>query len=484
MPDSSKESRIPVGTQFSPNTINLKAYAEMAVKYGGDPDKLREVVVDPPVRAKPYSKEPTRRMRGLPLEAGKQYGLFEGEDYNATELAKRLANTPEPEIYDVFARHILLNKGGLRVVEAAQEMELDGLNVTGDTLARYLTDQGFRVTVHNTAINTMRMWLGKAGVFPESGRVKNAWVVDRERKAELLQLDDDQIGLLADLTEQQRAFVRALCRLDPKGWYQANNVRDLAEGTMPVRFDRSSLPKYVLKPLEETGIIEFRTKGTSGGKSSELRTTDAFKTEILKPFVENTIDDLDGALTRYYRKRPEDIFEALASSNAHRKGEALEAFSVYIMRLLGLRFIGWRKRASSTAYGEIDVLMSGMFGGLATTWQVQCKNTPSSKVSLEDIAKEVGLLPVTNATHILFIANSDFTSDARDYADAMMTRSPVGLYLLGKEDFESIKDDPGSIGHILKREARRVDEIQRRAPVWGGISQTSENTDDPDLFSL
>src|SRR3989338_6530011 len=132
MPLIGKESRIPVGTQFSPDLVNLSAYAKMIVEHSGNIEVLHEAVVKSPVRIKAYASPPTPRMKGLPLEAGVQYGLLTEGKYEATDLTRKLASLWEPEIYEVFSRYILLNLGGLRVVEAAQEMALDGRDITGD----------------------------------------------------------------------------------------------------------------------------------------------------------------------------------------------------------------------------------------------------------------------------------------------------------------------------------------------------------------
>lgn len=466
MAAANKESQIPVGTQFSPSLVDLGAFARAAVEHSGDRNELEAAVIQAPVRIKPYASPPTRRMRGLPLEAAVQYELLTPDTYEATDLARELAQMGEAEMYRAFARHILLNLGGLRVVEAAQEMHLDGRNVTGDTLAQYLTDQGFRVSVHNTAINTLRMWLAKAGLFPESGRGAGAWRPDPAVKEGLVGMSDDTIAALAALTPEQVAFAKALARRNPDDWTPAAELRDLAEAAEGVRIGRGSLPNEVLRPLEEAGLIEYRTGGTSGGKTSELRTTEAFQAEVLEPFLERTLKDLDPAVTAYYRTRPADIFASLDSRDTYEKGHALEAFAVMVMRLLGLRFVGWRRRAEETGYSEVDVLMAGLFGAVPTTWQVQCKNTPSGQIRLEDVAKEVGLIPLTRATHILVLANAPFTRDARRYADAIMQNSSVTIFLLDREDFEAIRTSPANLGRILQAQAERIRDLKLATPVW------------------
>src|SRR5439155_21087228 len=150
----------------------------------------------------------------------------------------RLALLYPSELHNEFAKHILLNCGGLRVVEGAVQMELDNLKITGDTLAQYLTDQGFRVTVHNTAINSLRMWLELAGVFG-----KDSWEVNAARVEGVLGLGRDQVAVLAGLNEEQLAFVEALCRINPTGRYEAASVRLVAAQVLGHSFGQESLPK-------------------------------------------------------------------------------------------------------------------------------------------------------------------------------------------------------------------------------------------------
>lgn len=447
---SDRQSRIPVGTQFSPSLISLPDFLAAVLEHSGDVARLREAVWDPRVRISQPKKEPTPRQTNLPLEAAVQYGLLASDTYEATELARSLAELDHRDLYDRFARHILLECGGLRVVEGIRQMQADGLQVTGDSLARFLTSQGFRVTEHNTAINTLRMWLAKAGLFPEAKR-RAIWEVNVGALQRLLNLRDDQVAVLAGLTEAQVAFVEGLCALEPKGWILATAVRDWAETCKGVRFGRTSLPNEILHDIRRAGLIELETGGTSGGKSARIRTTESFDKEVLVPFVRHAIRDLDPTLTAYYRKRPEDIFAELESTDRNVKGQALEAFAVFVMRRLGLRFVGWRKRAEA----EVDALLEGVLGPVATRWQVQCKNTKGT-IRLEDIAKEVGLLPVTGATHVLFVATSRFSDDARRYATKIMVGTGVGIYLLDRDAFQQLREDPTSIARVMREQAESM----------------------------
>ena len=462
-----RASAIPVGSQFTPDLINLRPFLQVLIKHSGNKEALVNAVWEPEVRKRAKEGMLTPRTASLPIEAAAQYGLLEPKTYVVTNLTRRLVNTPtDTNLYDDFARHILLSLGGLRVVEAAQQMHQDGLRITGDKLAMNLSDQGFRVSIHNTAINSLRMWLAQAGLFPK-GRGQRAWMVDAGVKQRLMAMSDQTIAQIAWLSEDQRAYLEALCRVAPTSWHRAAPIRDLADTILGRRLDRSNLPKRYLNPLVEAGLIEYTTGGTAGGKTSLLRTTSHFDKTILQSFVQETISRLDPSLTAYYLRAPEDIYKDLASSNKHVKGEALEAFAIRVMRLLGLRFVAWRKRAADeTGRAEVDVLMAGVVGGVPTRWQIQCKNKPSGRVALEDIAKEVGITLITKATHVMILANSLVTTDARDFAEEIMRHTSLTVMILDRDDFDRIRETPASVGAILQRKADLVQQIPRYGVDW------------------
>lgn len=458
-------SQIPVGTQFSPKLIHLPAFLQALIEHSGDKSALVKAIWSPPVNIRKSAVIPdSTRNQSLPLEAAIQYDLINTE-YHATDLCHNLSTLSEDNLYEEFARHILLSLGGLRVVEAAQQMKADGLQITGDTLAGYLTDQGFIVSVHNTAINSLRMWLAKTDLFPPSRR--RAWEVNEEVKERLIGFGDDTISALVGLTNTQKAFAIALCRINPPEEYPASEVRDLAESIVGKRLDRSNLPKTFMDPLADAGLIIYKTRGTRSGKTSLLRTTAKFKAEVLEPFLEKTVSTLDSALTAYYKTPPSTIYEQLRSEHTHKKGAALEAYAIHIMRLLGLRFVSWRKRAKDeTGQAEIDVVMAGLMGGVATRWQIQCKNKPSGRVSVEDVAKEVGLVPITKATHVMILANSRATADAHTYAREVMRNSSLAVMILDKDDFEKIRTNPAAIASIIRLKSQTIANLSRHGLDW------------------
>ncbi|MHB8585223.1 MAG: restriction endonuclease [Thermoplasmatota archaeon] len=452
------ESAIPVGTQFSPDLVDLREFLRACIRHGGDKPAMERAVWQAPVRIAPVRAPPTRRRASLPLEAARQYGLLDAA-YQPTDLARKLADLASDRMYSEFARHILLNLRGLRVVEAAQQMAMDepltGTRITGDTLAAYLTAQGFRVTIHNTAINSLRMWLAKAGVF------RDGWAVDGGAKAVLLGLNDKDIAALVQLNEQERAFLLALCRLNPTGPIAASRVREMAENIIGIGYiDRSSLPK-LMRPLEEAGLVRVRSGGTRSGKTATVETTEKFSSEVLQPFVERTVKDMDAVVTDYYNRAIPEILTQLDANDSDTKGRALEAYAIQVMRLLGLRFVKWRLRAGDSRSAEVDVVMAGVMGGVPTRWQVQCKNQTVA-MSVEDVAKEVGLVPLTKATHILIISRGGYTKPALAYARDVMRQSQVSLFLLDSDDFESIRSSRGAaLAGIIRRKSEEIGSLPR-----------------------
>ena len=444
------ESAIPVGTQFAPTLVDLKAFVRVLVESSGDKGAILQGIWAPDVRVKLKDRPTSPRNRSLPVEAAVQYGLLTAR-HEATHLARVLAALDNSAMHEAFARHILLNLGGLRVLSAIREMQADGVKVTGDDLARHLTRQGFRVTVHNTAINSLRLWLEQAGVF------RKGWEIDEPRVEGVLGLSQVQVGLLAQLTNEQQAFVDTLCRLNPSGPVSAARVRDLAEATSGLSFERQSLPKAVLEPLRRIGLIEYMSGGTKGGKSATLQTTSRFQRDVLQPFLARTLESLDPAVAAYYEKRPSDIFGELSSQDRVVKGQALEALGVYAgMRLLGLRFVAWRKRAPETGGAEVDAIMAGVVGVVPTLWQIQAKNTPSGHVSTEDVSRELGLVPLTKASHILLLANCRIAEDAKFFARKAMDDQPVTIFLVGGSDFERVRREGSELVAILRDQAMTI----------------------------
>ena len=87
-------------------------------------------------------------------------------------------------------------------------------------------------------------------------------------------------------------------------------------------------------------------------------------------------------------------------------------------------------------------------------WQVQCKNT--ARVSLDDVAKEVGLTQFLKSTVIVMISTGDIGAEARRYANRIMADSNLCIVIIDRTDLNAIKGNPVYIVDALNREAHHA----------------------------
>jgi hypothetical protein len=155
------------------------------------------------------------------------------------------------------------------------------------------------------------------------------------------------------------------------------------------------------------------------------------------------------------------MYAALASSDMGIKGRALEAYAIFVAGLLGLRFVAWHKRGVETGGTELDVVMTGTIGVTPTVWQIQCKNTPARSLGLDDVAVEMGLVPLTGATHVLILVNGVVTLDARRVANEFSQAGPTAVFLVDQDGFEAIKKDPANLVSLLRERAEEITALRQ-----------------------
>ena len=176
--------------------------------------------------------------------------------------------------------------------------------------------------------------------------------------------------------------------------------------------------------------------------------------EILKPLIAN-LAQLTELTSTELNRTFDDVVYDLGSEDKHIKGKALELLSVWIIRLLGLRFSAWRLRHyQSTGGGEVDV-MAASDKIVYNRWQIQCKNQKTA-VGIEVIAKEVGLTFLTKADIVMVVTTSQFAKDAVNYANQVNDNARYYIILLEGEDIQRIVADRTRIVDILNLKARRT----------------------------
>ncbi|MGH2495738.1 MAG: restriction endonuclease [Ktedonobacteraceae bacterium] len=447
------KSAIPMGSEFGPNQVDLARVLELARQYKGDDEAFTNAL------ATEY-KRPAKTAKNTILSMRK-YLLIDDNDQLSEVGHSLLALQSQPvELYTAFARHILLNLRGIEVVNAIDTLIKSGERPTQLSIAEILHAQGIYVPPSSTHISKLCGWLRLAGVFSCDG---NFECLEMERVTHLIGANQQETDFLAEMPEDQRAILKALCNLPmetipDREPLQGNKIKEYAEELYGTLFDPKSFKGDVLEPLQTAGYITLVNPSKVTGKSYLVYRTEKFANEYL-PVLVNALANTGLAVRQLLRKPLSEILQGLHSENTGIKGKALEALAFYFMRLLGLEFKAWRKRGKKTGGFEVDVIVEGA-RLIFSRWQIQCKNTPEGKVSLEDIAKEVGLSLNLKSNVILVITTGLFSRDALEYADDIMQDIPLNIITLDKRDLNILTASPLAIVEILNKKARRVMEMK------------------------
>ena len=92
-------------------------------------------------------------------------------------------------------------------------------------------------------------------------------------------------------------------------------------------------------------------------------------------------------------------------------------------------------------------------------WQIQCKNT--AHVSLDDVAKEVGLTHFLKSNAIVMVSTGAIGEEARRYSNKIMADSNLCIIMLDKSDLALIESSPATIVDVFTREARHAMDLKR-----------------------
>lgn len=299
----------------------------------------------------------------------------------------------------------------------------------------------------------MRLWLAKAGVFPPKG-----YTVNDERLKEILSNNSDMSDL-RKLTKEQRYFILALLNTGINDFQSASDVARLATTTYGVSYPEKSLPKAVLNDIENAGYIEVQkaTKGR-GGKSHLCKPTEKAKKDLLEPLIQQLEAQTDPQLIEMLNKSFSEILVDINDKNTYIKGIALEALAFKLLRILGLDYLATRVRAEATGGNEVDLLFHSD-RLVYSRWQIQCKNT--STVSIDHVAREVGLTQILYSNVIVLITTGSVSTKAKAYANHIMKNSNLSIVFIDKADIQSIEKSPISIVDIFDREAKKTMQLKK-----------------------
>lgn len=450
-----KKSDLPFGSEFSPSQIELPCVLEMAETHGGDWKAFEAAV-----RATYFEGHDTSDYNRGKLANNTKLGMIAygiiDRNANLTDFGQELLNLKDDAsaLHDRLAKHVLLNLHGMTLVRCIQDMVAAGETVNLTTLREGLAARGVHYPSGGKHPSMMRLWLAKAGVF-----VGSRWQVDPHRIEDILGLNPDEFKVLASFTQEQRAFLRALANTGTVEPQPANEITKLATATYGVKFPEKSLPKVVLNALEEAGYITtVKTTTGRGAKPFQVTPTDKLIVDVVEPLIEQLKGQTDPKLLALLRTPLSAILEGMSDKDRYKAGLALEALAFKIMRLLDMTYVATRLRANQTGGAEVDLVFESA-RLVFSRWQIQCKNT--ARVSLDDVAKEVGLTHFLRSNVIVMVTTGEIGGEARRYANKIMADSNLAIVMLDGGDLSAISESPAAIIRSFEREARHAMNLKK-----------------------
>ena len=451
------KSDLPFGSEFSPGQIDLPVLLELADDHAADWNAFEMAVRDRYFATNKTSDYNKRKLANNTKLSMRAYGLIGENDATLTRIGQGLLEirTDEAGLYEAFARHILKNRHGMNLVQCVLDMWAAGEDINLNELRNWLIERGINVPRGGKHMSTMRLWLEKAGVFASGYRV------DQGRLSEVLGLNVEEFEALATLSAEQRAFLKALANIGGGGPHRSNDIERLAASTYGVSFNEKNLPKQVLYPLRDVQYITLE-RGTKqagrGAKPFLVSATEQLAADIITPLIEQLEQQTQADLRPLLRKPLKEIRAELGSKDRHIRGLALEALAFKLMRLIDLTYVATRLRGSATGGAEVDLIFESA-RLVFSRWQVQCKNT--ARVSLDDVAKEVGLTHFLKSNAIVMVSTGEIGGEARRYSNKIMADSNLCIVMLDRRDLAQIELRPAAIVDAFTREARHAMDLKR-----------------------
>lgn len=382
-------------------------------------------------------------------------GLFNGDEASLTPLGQAIADASSPlEAARLFCKHILENMNGRVLVDAVRSLNRRAERVSKESLKRELVR--LRISGLATATtdhSTLANWMAAAGVLIKAG---NDYSVDDLSLKSLISISSEEGAELEQLESPQRLFLVILRRLavtEGGKWLPTGRLISECLRDYPRIFDEDQFRKKVIGPLREQGwiAIEGLTSGR-GAKSGKVRA----EPKLLGIPVEYLMPNFDSAVPPDLRGKVDtplaEIEAKLESPSKHDRGLALELLALRVILDLSLSPRGFRRRAKSTGYAEVDVTAEGA-NLLFSRWMFQCKAIGrTAKVGVEDVAREVGIAIHAKAHVIVMVTTGSFSRVAMDFAREITSSTPLQfLFLDGKLVREYLTGGASKlIDHVLQ----------------------------------
>ena len=452
------KSQFPNTSQFSPTQTPLVDLLILVAEHQPSRLKIKDEIAKKFFAYRKDSKLPENTIYAL-----SEYKIINKPKTDTTyavltpfgeELAAKAQKSETKELYEDFARHIILNLHGMDLIQCVSDLASRGTKLTKETITKELTYRGFHIPNNGTHLNGMRQWFEKAGLV-DPGK----WQVDKSvLKRVLGEVDSGELATYEQLTQGQRAFAIAFARLNQEQAL-SNKVAEYAATLFGVEYPQGGLPQSTLFALQDAGLITCKkTTSGQGSKPYIVYPTEKLKNEYIEPILLSVEKSAGTQYRKLIRMPFDEILAGLELKDKHKKGLALEALAFYLGRLINLEFVKWRLRSKDTGGAELDVIMEGatmMF----SRWQMQCKN--SKQATLDDIAKELGLAQIIKTNVIMIVTTGTIGKKAQDFAERIMRDTNLQVILINKVHLNKIKQDPTSFVEILKLQSETAMTLKR-----------------------
>jgi uncharacterized protein YlxP (DUF503 family) len=477
---SEDQSALPFGDAFSPGQLQtdttehsaLVDILELIAEHEGNEETFKTVVAD---RFFQDAHEPSERARLVVLGLRDRGYQLVTTDFTFTDLGSRLHELRNDEIrlYDAFARHILLNLHGRKVIEVIRDLEAGGKKTTTDNIKEAL-ERRYNITVGETTNHwsQMRGWLSIAGIINTGS---HHYDIDDDRLNEVLEISSQEFDTLEDFTAEQRAFLRALAVIDPGDLIKNTKIRKIASNRHDTEIPQSKITQNILDPLADAGYIEITSRR---GAPNLVKPTPNFDAEILEPLLKQLAERLDVPRDAL-RLNFTELDNAIAAGSSSEQRTALTALGVRLGRQLGLEYVG--RRTTDAGGGEVstDVIMDDANLTL-TRWLIHC-SADRAQVTPTQIASVTTTARLTNANTVLYVTRSGFREDASRMASRIMKNEPYTILTLSDQPNLAYDDDPSVLVEELADQLvtiRRTKAVPEDGPFRGRLlSEIAEDSD-------
>jgi site-specific DNA-methyltransferase (cytosine-N4-specific) len=468
--------RVPYSQQFTPEQTPLKKLLPILRQNtgSGKGGKLKKAIAS----AFFSEKNDPEKLAGNTLIALRYYGIVDHVD-SLTDFGQQLVDSQgnDEETHNLIAKRILLDLHGVNMVETLKEMSGAGMTIDLKTLPVELQHRGYKPSRNSSDLSGVLNWLRQA-------KVLNVYEVNAVKYQSLVGVSHATLEATKELNSEQFLFLKAMGALNVQDWTPYNIILKHAEELYSgqTHYNWKDIVKTVLTPLQEAGFIEVRKKAKRdtktptgrGGKAADIRPTGKFEKEIGEKLLDTLYRSAGFTQIRAIRSKSlkDIVADIKRKDDPNKSGKALEWLAIHLCQLLELDFMGWRETDVEVAGGgEVDAMFHST-RLIYSRWQIQCK---VGVISLEAVAKEVGMQRVTLANVILIVSTGRATESALTFRKKNISTSNLNIIFIDGAALQKVIEDNTALIGILRKQA---EDALRLKPA--GIRLKDEPPSEPD----